>query len=470
MKIWRGIGTRIIVGSVVCGLLGLLVSQLLVLRTVRATMVAGALPYVRHALDAGELERCERAPETWSLRLERGARLDAYDRETLASRNPLAPPLDRTLYRRLDSGEPSPVRFRRFGGEHGGAMLLEGSAAGPCSLVQVTWPPNPWRGRRFSYFLLAGAVIVMTLAAALGFVAVVRPVTRRIARLRGAAGRVGTPEGYASAGDAGPDEIGELSAILDQAHARIRADAERLEERHKALEQYLTDIAHDLGTPISSLQIALEQAVKPSRDVDVSGLLRDCLKDVVYLGGLTRNLRFACQLRDGWNPSAGDPVVDLAGTVERVVARARHFAAHRGISLEAARPDAAVLAGCHPIAAEQAITNLVENAVAYGDEGGHVAVLLETRAQRFRLQIKDDGPGVLPAELPRLGERTFRSDEARQRDPAGSGLGLAITSEICDRCGFVLSFAREQPRGLRVTIEGPLAVVPVPEVAVGSRE
>src|SRR6185369_4838490 len=136
--------------------------------------------------------------------------------------------------------------------------------------------------------------------------------------------------------------------------------------------------------------------------------------------------------------------------------RARLFARNRGISLESSRPDGAVIVRCDPTAAEQAITNLVENAVGYGDPGGHVALVLETEGQdRFRLVVVDDGPGVLPVELPRLGERTFRSDEARQRDPAGSGLGLAITSEICNRCSFRLAFQREEPRGLRVTIDGP---------------
>ncbi len=66
----------------------------------------------------------------------------------------------------------------------------------------------------------------------------------------------------------------------------------------------------------------------------------------------------------------------------------------------------------------------------------------------------DDGPGLAPADLLRIGERTFRSDAARQRDPQGGGLGLAITSEVCRRAGFVLSFSLEKPRGLRATVKG----------------
>ena len=84
-----------------------------------------------------------------------------------------------------------------------------------------------------------------------------------------------------------------------------------------------------------------------------------------------------------------------------------------------------------------------------------MAILLEETGDRFTLVVVDDGPGVPPADLPKIGERTFRSDEARQRDPKGSGLGLAIASEVCRRAGFGLEFAGEAPRGLRATLSGP---------------
>ena len=193
----------------------------------------------------------------------------------------------------------------------------------------------------------------------------------------------------------------------------------------------------------------------------MSDLLKSSLKDVIYLDALTTNLRLACQLRDGWNPADGNPSVDLGDVLERVTSRTRYFAKNRGIALEWSRPDVAVYARCHPTAAEQALTNLVENAIAYGDPGGHVAVVLESDQLAFTLVVKDDGPGVLPAELPRLGERTFRSDEARQRDPSGSGLGLAITSEICGLCSWKLTFEPESPRGLCVGIAGPVIGAPV---------
>jgi signal transduction histidine kinase len=114
--------------------------------------------------------------------------------------------------------------------------------------------------------------------------------------------------------------------------------------------------------------------------------------------------------------------------------------------------------------AEQALANLVHNAVAHGDPGGHVAILLEETASKetFTLTVVDDGPGVPPADLPKIGDRTFRTDEARRRDPKGGGLGLAITQEVCSRAGWIMTLAAEEPRGLRATIEGPTGSPPGP--------
>ncbi|HEX7669358.1 MAG TPA: HAMP domain-containing sensor histidine kinase [Polyangiaceae bacterium] len=453
MRLWRGLGARIVASSILCGLLGLFVAWMLGRHTARETMQVRFAPYIHRTFDASELARCEVRPETWGLLLDSGERLDAYDAATLRSRNAASPPLDLGLYHRLESGETAPVLLHRFGAERG-TMVLRTAQSGPCSLIQATWATHSPSRRSVLYLLLLRALLVMALAAALGGAAVVVPLTRRIERLRGAASQVGSAVGYAPGGDVKKDELGELSAILDDAHARIRSDAQELEERQKALERYLSDIAHDLKTPIASLHIALEQATEQSRDPLLNDLLRASLKDVVYLSGLTENLRLACQLRDGWDPAAGSPTVDLAETVERVVFRVRYFARSRGITLDVARPDATVFVRCDATAAEQMITNLVENAVSYGNQGGHVAVLLEAHAGRFSLVVVDDGPGVEPSELPRLGERTFRSDEARQREPNGSGLGLAISSEVCTHCGWSLGFERQEPRGLKVTIAG----------------
>jgi hypothetical protein len=110
VKIWRGLRTRIVLGSILCGMLGLVVSWAMIRRTAREAIQSGFAPYVHRTLDNGELDRCQRDPGHWTTRIGRGARLDAYDEGKLASENPDSPPLDKALYHRLASGgEPHQI-------------------------------------------------------------------------------------------------------------------------------------------------------------------------------------------------------------------------------------------------------------------------------------------------------------------------------------------------------------------------
>jgi signal transduction histidine kinase len=402
-----------------------------------------------------EQRRCEAAPASWSLHLDYGARVYGYDTTSYLSGNPDAPPLRRSLAERVDSMSPPIAIDFGLWSSQGGAMVIRTANRGPCALVQATWPNQPIYNAAI-LSLIAGALVVAGVAAALALM-VVAPLLRRIARLRASAERLGDAAGYVPAERNASDELGQLSVALDRAHARIREDAARLERRQLDLQRHLADVAHDLKTPISSLHLTLEQAADASGGHAVGDLVTQALDDVVYLAGLTSNLRLASEIREGWDPAATEATVDLTETVEHVVGRTRFFAKRKGIGLDAAVPDGPTLARCDPIAAAQALSNVVENAVTHNDRGGHVAVVLHVSDGAFALTVSDDGPGVPPAVLPRLGERTFRSDDARQRDPRGSGLGLAITSEVCARCGWRLSFDPERPRGLRVTVSGLLA-------------
>jgi signal transduction histidine kinase len=402
----RGLAVRIVLATALCAVLGFASSRFVWQLVTREAIARFSEPQSEYLYDTYERARCEAAPESWSVSLSRGARTYAYDAETLTSRNPGAPPLDRAVWARLPRDAQERIAIDSYGSTlaSGGVLVFRGSGQGPCAYLQTTWPRQPLQGDFLAWIPL-GALFAAVAAAVLGFFVLVPPV-------------------------------------------------ERIVRSRQELQRHLADVAHDLKTPISSLHLALEQAIGANREDEVGELLSSALSDAVYLAALTSNLRLASEMREGWDPSASGAAVDLREVVDRVVTRARFFARRSGIALEAATPDGPIRVTCDLVAAEQALSNVVENAITHGDPGGHVAVLLETHEGQFVLTVADDGPGVPPAELPRLGERTFRSDEARQRDPRGSGLGLAITSEVCARCGWKLAFEREEPRGLRVTIRG----------------
>jgi len=453
MKLLRSLSIRVLLVAVLSGVVGL-GSALGVARFATQRAAAGVVGAWMKQAYPRRRAQCEEDPARWSAGGPRGPHVFAYDARTGASHNPEAPPLDRDLLARLGETIEAPVAAEVSGNLLVGVVVMRGAADGPCAILQATWTnqaPDP----AVTWATWIGVLVAAAAGAGLGFIFVVRPLAHRVRRLHTAAERVGEAGVYEPARQQRGDELDKVAAALDRAHGRIRADAARLEQRRRDLQRHLADVAHDLRTPLASLQLAIEQAADTADGQARAELLSGALRDCVYVAGLTNNLRLASQLEEGWDPFSADAQVDLKDVVERVVARVGILGRRRGVELGCAVPDEAVMVRCDATACEQAIGNVVENAVFYGDRGGHVAVVLEEDGEGgFVLTVVDDGPGVPPTALPRLGERTFRSDEARRRDPRGHGLGLAITSEVCARCGWELCFEGEEPRGLRVTIRG----------------
>jgi signal transduction histidine kinase len=146
---------------------------------------------------------------------------------------------------------------------------------------------------------------------------------------------------------------------------------------------------------------------------------------------------------------------DLSALVERIVERHRPVAAVREVQIEHAVPEAPLSVVGDVTLVEQAVSNLVHNAVRYNRPGGHVAVVLdEAEGGAFVLRVSDDGPGVPKDQMPRLGERRFRTDDARSRQPEGLGIGLSIAAGVAERHGFTLSFAPNEPSGLVAELRG----------------
>lgn len=455
LRRWQGMPRRVFVAASLCAGIGIAatsVAQSTMFMSQALRRIQVLLPH----LDPIERRVCERDPAGYARGLDESVRIDVYDPATLRAAAPDAPPIDATLLARHLAGEPTPTRMYYFQ-RYAGAGLRRMADAGPCGLVMMRWE-NTGRDRLVALAAMF-VLLALALAASVFFLSLyaIRPVTQRLARLRSAAQRVGVDAGYASAADAEADDIGQLSHLLDAAHRRIIADADAMAQRQRALEQHLGAVAHDLRTPLASLQMTLEHLAAADLARDPAALVRGALADVVYMGALTENLHLASRLADGADPLRGDLEVELGALVDQVARRFGMLGRLREIEVHGARPDAPVSVRCNPAMAEQALANLVHNAVAHGEPGGHVAVLLATTTAGFTLTVVDDGPGVPPTDLPRLSERTFRSDEARRRDPKGSGLGLTISSEVCRRAGWTLTLEPEAPRGLRATITGPLA-------------
>ena len=462
MRLRNRLAPRILAASALLGLLATLgASALAIIQSVDAAATHGARVSAA-LLSAPEALACRTTPG-WRFRSPDGVEVEAFDLAQVRAGTPGGRP-DPELLARLAQGEQEPTLFYlpllNPDSPWGGATLMKLADAGPCSLLEFRWPTMRERftvGRE----VLVSAVLFTVLAAAISTFLVVHPLLQRLRRLHRAAGMLGAAR-YQSAADGVDDELGELSRVLDATHDRVLEDAARIEAQKQALGRHLADIAHDLKTPIASLQLSLELA-STSPAEPTAALLRQGIEDTVYLTSLVDNLHLACQLGEGVDPTAGEPRVELGQTLERVVRRLQQLARLLGLTVECSRPDEALWVRCNPTMMEQALGNLLHNALTHGEAGGHVVAVLEDAGpERFRLTVLDDGPGISPEELGRLGERRFRSRATTRRAQRGSGLGLSIVRELCHRAGFSLAFMANTPRGLKVVIEGPRTAPPGP--------
>ena len=376
----------------------------------------------------------------------------------LVSLNPQAPKLDEL--RRAAALQPD-----------GRAWYVEEEGlTWRCLLVKMEWDEGPaaWvlarraRERRLGPFgdsssLYLALLVGVALMGAAWFAA--GPLVRRVRKLE-ASVRASAREGYAvrvAGSEPARDELDALAQTFDEVAQALKAQGAETARRERALRAFVENTTHDTGLPLTVLHSQLAQlrdqvesgaAVDPAR-------LRGALEELHYLAALLQNLSAMAALEAEPGTRTSAPV-DLCAMVERVVARHRIVAGQKRIEFAHATPEAPLKVLGDVTLLEQALNNLVHNAVRYGHEGGHVAVVLdEDGTQRFLLRVVDDGPGVQPEELQRLAERSWRGDTARARHPDGRGIGLAIVRDVADRHGFELRFEAEQPHGLRATLGGP---------------
>lgn len=442
MKLVGRLSRQVMLTTIVTGIVGTAVMLSQVAATVRRAIGES----IRGIYLEGEQQRCEANPSTFRLLGPGDVETWAYDSDG-RSANPAAPSFE--TFGVAAVLHEADFRERSTGGT-GGSATFRVTPSGPCAVIVSHWTGRFATASALRLLFTTTALTVLA-GAAVGLLFVVWPLSRRTQRLREAAAALGSTAGPLP--EVGGDELDLALARLTEADARIRRDAATLAERSTALRRHLGAVAHDVRTPLAAMQLALEQALQSAADETTREPVARALAECVFVASVTENLRLKSLVEDGVAP-APRALDDLAALVERLVLRARLLASYRGVRVEMSRPDAPVPLVADDVFLERCVANLLDNAVRHAPAGGHVAVLVSGKAGAFEVVVRDDGAGVTPEELTRLGQRLFRSDEARQRDPRGSGLGLSITSALCDRCGWTLAFANLAPHGLEVTLRG----------------
>lgn len=264
----------------------------------------------------------------------------------------------------------------------------------------------------------------------------VRSITRRLDTLTVATDRIAEGKFETRAPVSGADEIGRLGGAINDM-------ARRLESHAETQKRFLGDVAHELGSPVGRLQVAVE-LLEQRAPTPLQSTVRDVREEVQQMAELVGEL--LAFTRAGLKPreTAREPVA-LEPLLRETVLRENGA---DQVAIDA--PSALLVLGDRALLS-RAIGNLVRNARRYGG-GGPVRLTATRHGADVRVCIDDDGPGVPADALARLGEPFFRPEGARTRETGGVGLGLTIVRSSVAACGGEITFANREPRGFRAEI------------------
>lgn len=325
-------------------------------------------------------------------------------------------------------------------------LALVGSAH-QAHVLQVAAPVEPVRQTllRFSTFLAALMLVATGGAYALG---------RRMAQVALRPTAEITAQAEAITAGTLPDRItahADVQEFTRLVHV-LNGMLDRLSRAFDLQRRFTADAGHELRGPLTVLKGDIDVTLKRERTAsEYRATLEGCREEVERLVRLAGDLLLLAR-SDAALPLEHASEVDLREVVERVARRFQPLAEERGVQIEVRGP-AAVVSG-DPSLLERIVTNLVDNGVKHCRGGGTLEATLCVGRDAV-LTVRDEGPGV-PAEfVPRLFDRFFRADPARQRD-AGSGLGLAIARAGAEAHGGRLEFAGNAPGAVfRLTLPLP---------------
>jgi signal transduction histidine kinase len=332
-------------------------------------------------------------------------------------------------------------------------------------MVAVPIEPPPWSValRDLGPTLAIVAFGLLIAGTAVGALAVVRPVHRRLHNLQETARRLGDGETGVRALETGRDEVTALAHTFNEMAAQLEERTQALASADRTRRQLLADVSHELTTPLASIRGYVETLGMSDLRIDETmrtRYLQIVSEEAQRLDHIVGDLLDLAKLEGGGGALRIEQV-SVGQLLDRVQDRHEPVVRDRQITLlTEAAPDAQIIYG-DSNRLEQAVQNLVANAVRHTPDGGQVTLRVSAARGAISLVVDDTGPGIPVEHLPHIFDRFYKVDASRTGTvvPSGSGLGLSIVQAIVARHGGSVVASNLSGRGARFEIILPLPYV-----------
>jgi two-component system, OmpR family, phosphate regulon sensor histidine kinase PhoR len=244
------------------------------------------------------------------------------------------------------------------------------------------------------------------------------------------------------------DQNGKASGVV-----ALFQDISRLKQADEIRRDFVANVSHELRTPLSIFHGNLETLLEAGdldenetrhiyevmkRHSDRLNLLVNDLLSLARLESKEANLQLG--------------EINLRDFLENVVRDwAKRFAT-KNLRLDLDVPENFPLVRADERLLEEVVHNLLDNAVKYSHEDGHILIQAAAPDQEVALSVRDEGVGIAPVDLPRIFERFYRADRARSRELGGTGLGLSIVKHIAQLHGGRVEAESTLGRGTTIRV------------------
>ncbi len=241
---------------------------------------------------------------------------------------------------------------------------------------------------------------------------------------------------------------------INQLTVTINDLAENMQKQETLRRRLTGDVAHELRTPLATLQSHMEAMIDGIWTAD-SERLKSCHEEIVRISKMVGDLERLAKY-ESENLTLNMDTFDITELAKRQVQNFETEYLSKGLKLEFTGTKCSVYADKDKIS--QVFVNLLSNALKYTPQNGKVELTVRDNNRFTEISVEDDGPGIPEEDLPYIFERFYRADKSRNRLTGGSGIGLTICKSIVSAHGGEIYVQSNQDKGTKFTFTIPKVI------------